>query len=287
MRAAVGLLLILLTGASVSFGFNTAFFGSLLTASVNTPNPFSWVDRNGDAPTSTLITSDYIYPDGFTGSLSISVTGTGSPQISVDGGAWSSSTTITLGDYVVVRLTTASTNSTARSATVTIGSTSSVWTVTTAAAGWCLNPFNSTYAMANGASIIAYQSSFVSCLSGSCTSQMRTCTSGTLSGSYAYQYCSLGAVSFSSYADGAVVNCTAACTTTSSSVWGTNFYTQDSNLCRAAVHAGVISMAGGNVTVYHVGNCSNYTGSTQNGISTSSYSPSWAASRFINQDDCL
>ena len=45
------------------------------------------------------------------------------------------------------------------------------------------------YTVQNGASIIAYQSSSVS--SGSCVSQTRTCANGTLSGSYAYNSCTV------------------------------------------------------------------------------------------------
>lgn len=54
-------------------------------------------------------------------------------------------------------------------------------------------------------------------------------------------------------------------------VWGTNFYTADSNVCIAAAHAGVIGAGGGQILVTPGGRHENYPGSTQNGISTSTW----------------
>jgi hypothetical protein len=57
-----------------------------------------------------------------------------------------------------------------------------------------------------------------------------------------------------------------------STVWGTNVYTDDSSVCNAAVHTGLISMAaGGTVTVEIRPGLSGYTGSTRNGITTHGY----------------
>jgi hypothetical protein len=55
------------------------------------------------------------------------------------------------------------------------------------------------------------------------------------------------------------------------SVWGTDYYTDDSNACRAAVHAGAIPASGGDVTVTIEPGRSSYTASTRNGITTSSW----------------
>jgi hypothetical protein len=49
-------------------------------------------------------------------------------------------------------------------------------------------------------------------------------------------------------------------------VWGTDIYTADSSICRAAVHAGVITMAGGQVTVRGAAGCSAYLGTSRNGV---------------------
>jgi hypothetical protein len=59
---------------------------------------------------------------------------------------------------------------------------------------------------------------------------------------------------------------------TAGSVWGTNVYTSDSRVCTAAVHAGLITLAnGGSVTIEMRPGQSSYTGSTRNGIKSSSY----------------
>jgi hypothetical protein len=54
-------------------------------------------------------------------------------------------------------------------------------------------------------------------------------------------------------------------------VWGTDTYTDDSGLCRAAVHAGTIPAEGGTVTVMRVAGRQLYTGSSRNGISSNDY----------------
>lgn len=63
----------------------------------------------------------------------------------------------------------------------------------------------------------------------------------------------------------------------SGSVWGTGTYTDDSNVCRAAMHAGVILSTGGLLRVAATAGASSYTGTTQNGVTTLSYS-SWPGS---------
>lgn len=54
-------------------------------------------------------------------------------------------------------------------------------------------------------------------------------------------------------------------------VWGTDTYTDDSGLCRAAVHAGAIPATGGLVTVARTAGRPLYTGSSRNGIRSSDY----------------
>lgn len=62
------------------------------------------------------------------------------------------------------------------------------------------------------------------------------------------------------------------------SLWGTNTYTDDSKVCRAAAHSGVVSSStGGVVKVTIQPGAQAYVGSTQNGISSSSYG-SWGGS---------
>ncbi len=65
------------------------------------------------------------------------------------------------------------------------------------------------------------------------------------------------------------------------SVWGTGYYTDDSSVCTAAVHSGLITLAdGGNVTIQIAAGRSSYTGTTRHGIDTSNYG-SWSGSYFF------
>jgi hypothetical protein len=54
-------------------------------------------------------------------------------------------------------------------------------------------------------------------------------------------------------------------------IWGTDTYTDDSSVCTAAMHAGVITADGGQVTVTIRPGQASYPGSTQNGISSSDW----------------
>ncbi|QSQ25660.1 protease B [Pyxidicoccus parkwayensis] len=65
-------------------------------------------------------------------------------------------------------------------------------------------------------------------------------------------------------------------------VWGTDLYTDDSTVCLAAVHAGAIPASGGAVVVTIQPGQSSYTGSTRNGITTSSYG-AWAGSYSVRR----
>lgn len=52
-------------------------------------------------------------------------------------------------------------------------------------------------------------------------------------------------------------------------VYGTDIYTEDSGVCHSAIHAGVLTAAGGNVSVIAATGQASYPGSTRNGISSS------------------
>lgn len=61
-------------------------------------------------------------------------------------------------------------------------------------------------------------------------------------------------------------------------IWGTGVYTDDSDVCTAAVHAGVITRSvGGAVTIEMIDGQSSYCGSTRNGVTSRSYG-AWLAS---------
>lgn len=102
-----------------------------VTTQDDTPAAFSFTDVTNQA-VNTVITSNTLTVTGIGGNPTpVSVTGSGSPQISINGGAWVTSGTILTGQTLRVRLTSAGTSSTARSATVTVGNTSDTWSVTT------------------------------------------------------------------------------------------------------------------------------------------------------------
>ena len=61
------------------------------------------------------------------------------------------------------------------------------------------------------------------------------------------------------------------------SVWGSGPYTDDSNVCRAALHAGLIEDEPVNVTVNFLPGRSTYTGSEVNGVVSNDYGP-WSGS---------
>jgi hypothetical protein len=66
------------------------------------------------------------------------------------------------------------------------------------------------------------------------------------------------------------VACHANCESTSG-LWGTDVYTADSGICRAAIHAGLISPGGGLVAVRLEPGRPAYRGSTRNGIQSHDY----------------
>jgi len=61
------------------------------------------------------------------------------------------------------------------------------------------------------------------------------------------------------------------------SVWGSEVYTDDSNVCRAAVHAGIIDSRGGTVTIEVRPGRSTYKGSSRNGVASGDYG-AWSGS---------
>jgi hypothetical protein len=69
----------------------------------------------------------------------------------------------------------------------------------------------------------------------------------------------------------------------SGSVWGNGTYTDDSSVCNAAVHAGIIAQAtGGLVTIEIRPGQDGYTGSIANGVSTSSFGQFGGSFTFVN-----
>jgi hypothetical protein len=68
---------------------------------------------------------------------------------------------------------------------------------------------------------------------------------------------------------------------TAGSVWGTEIYTDDSSVCTAGVHAGLITLEdGGRVVIEIAEGLEEYTGSLENGIESYDYG-SWGGSFFF------
>jgi hypothetical protein len=68
-------------------------------------------------------------------------------------------------------------------------------------------------------------------------------------------------------------------------VWGTKQYLINSSLCTAAVHANVITFAGGNITVkFHKGmDGDKYLGTEQNGVTSQSWERNWGWFIFVKE----
>jgi hypothetical protein len=67
-------------------------------------------------------------------------------------------------------------------------------------------------------------------------------------------------------------------------VWGTDIYTDDSSICEAAVHAGVIGREGGMVHYERLGAQQSFRGSVRNGVSSLDYA-AWPGSfRFVDPE---
>ncbi|MBI5330016.1 MAG: hypothetical protein HZB71_05320 [Betaproteobacteria bacterium] len=65
------------------------------------------------------------------------------------------------------------------------------------------------------------------------------------------------------------------------SIWGSDLYTDDSSVCTAAVHAGVLSQVhGGSVVIEIRPGSSAYRGSARNGVSTANYG-NWGGSYVV------
>ncbi|MCE6957714.1 hypothetical protein LAZ40_01395 [Cereibacter sphaeroides] len=114
--------------ATVTVGGKQA--GFTVTTIDRTPADFSFTTKSGVA-LSTDVTSASVTITGLTASTSVSVTGSGSPEIQTGTDTWATSGSISNGETLKVRLTSAGTVSTSRTATVTVGGVSRTFTVTT------------------------------------------------------------------------------------------------------------------------------------------------------------
>ncbi len=105
---------------------------SAVPSTDTTPDAFAFTDLT-NVSTGALTVSDVLNITGFDGPVVASVSGGGSPEISVNGGSWVSAASINPGETIQVRMTSSASVSTELIATVTIGTLSDNWSVTTKA----------------------------------------------------------------------------------------------------------------------------------------------------------
>lgn len=97
-----------------------------------TPDAFTFTNLTGQA-LNTQVTSNSISISGIEIATPVSVTGDGSPQVRINSGSWVTNGTINNGETLEVRLTSANSVTTLRSATVDVGGVTYQWDVTTSA----------------------------------------------------------------------------------------------------------------------------------------------------------
>ena len=127
--------------ASLEFCNGTAWGGLPAAAtSCSAPSGLSFTNLTsqslGVTVTSNTATITFT---GCSGSYSVAVAGAATAQISINGGAWTTSGVISSGQTLRVRMTTSGSASTTLTATVTVNATSTNWTTTTR--GGSLNMF--------------------------------------------------------------------------------------------------------------------------------------------------
>jgi hypothetical protein len=113
------------------------------------PNAFTFAAASNQA-VNTQVTSAYASLTGFDAPLTISVSGPGGPQLQLNSGAWASSASANPGDNVRVRLTTANAAAITFGASVTLGSHTTNWTVTTESYAWLADAWGACSASCGG-----------------------------------------------------------------------------------------------------------------------------------------
>lgn len=135
---ASGLALFVPTGTPAEWTAFRASPGAGVTAVTcdTAPTAFDFTPNVTNAALNTLTTAaNTVTISGINTSAPVSVSGGGSPQIRINGGAWVTSGTIANGQTLQLRLTSSGSGSTALTATVNVGGVTDTWSVTTAAGG--------------------------------------------------------------------------------------------------------------------------------------------------------
>lgn len=125
------------------------FYVTRSSASDTTPDAFNLGGPVTEAELSTSVFSDTITVSGINASTPISISGTGSPTYSINGGGFTSASgTVLNGNTVQVRVTSSASNSASVTATLNIGGVTDTFTATTlASGGGGVTPGNNTYGL--------------------------------------------------------------------------------------------------------------------------------------------
>lgn len=121
--------------ATISVGGITNDWNVTTLGADTTPNAFDFTPNVTNANPGTVTTSNSVTISGINTSTPVSATG--GAQFRINGGSWGTSGNITNGQTLEVRLTASASFSAAVSTTVTVGSVTDSWSVTTRAANSC------------------------------------------------------------------------------------------------------------------------------------------------------
>jgi hypothetical protein len=136
-------------GQGVYVEAGTFYVTRSAAASDTTPNAFDLGGPVSDAELSTLTFSSTITVSGINAATPISISGSGSPVYSVNGGSFTATSgTVLNGNEVQVRVTSSASNNTSVTATLNIGGVTDTFTVTTiASGGGGVTPGSNTYGL--------------------------------------------------------------------------------------------------------------------------------------------
>jgi hypothetical protein len=85
--------------------------------------------------------------------------------------------------------------------------------------------------------------------------------------------CPANMTSYFNLPNGGSIKCTCPAMAGGRTVWGSDRYTVDSDVCRAAVHAGAVPASGGEATVTLAEGCPIFRGAPKNGVQSTNYGP--------------
>lgn len=134
--------------ATVTIGNGTGTFQAVTRVGDVTPDAFSFTSVSAAEP-GTTITSNAVNLTGFEGSLAVSITGSGSPKLKINGGSAVSSGTVTAGDTLAIQVDAAANAfSTTYTANVLVGAVPASFEVSTRTADVTPDAFSFTSATA-------------------------------------------------------------------------------------------------------------------------------------------